>query len=444
MLCYHYPPAISGGVERSVRFAKYLPQFGWTAAVLTTNRYGTADDRSGEEIVRVGELMRLRGRARAGVVCAPSDAGKGAGTRDAAPTCRVRAGASVGSRLRGRLVRAAEKWLLIPDKHVRWTAMAFIPALRMIRRGAVDAIYTTSPPASAHVLGLILKRLTGKPWIMDLRDPWTFEPLTWYLRAGGVRLSIERTIERICFKNANAIVTNTPDAESKYAELYPDCARKIHSIPNGFDAHEFEEARSSTAPGELLRAIGDDVFVISHIGTFSRHADTAAYPKSFLDAIARLVAEGVFSPRTCRVIFAGGIHPEADRRIAEYNLGGLLVETGPVPHRDALRIMLRSDLLLIYDPDHEGAYYIRGKLYEYLATGRWILGVLPGGATRTLLERSGHAVAVTRDDEMEIGTALRAAFRERHRRAPADFAISPYEGRHLTSMLADILDTMVR
>ncbi|MGD1049406.1 MAG: glycosyltransferase, partial [Candidatus Krumholzibacteriaceae bacterium] len=308
MLCYHFSPAVSGGVERSARFARYLPEHGWTPFVVTTNRWGTP---GGEDnrVLRVGELFRGRRRRAAG----------GGGTGTAAgpsPAAQAR------SARRAPFVRFAEKWLLVPDKHVRWTAMALLPARGKLGRGGADAIYTTSPPASAHVLGLILKRLTGKPWIMDLRDPWTLEPLNWYLRAGGARLSLERRIERICFGGADAIIATTEEAALEYRELYPGCAGRIHWIPNGFDARELEAARSPVPPAAYLEGLGEGCFVISHLGTFCRYTDAPAFPKGFLDAVKMLAAQGILTSRTCRIVFAGGMNPETERLIARYDLGG--------------------------------------------------------------------------------------------------------------------------
>jgi glycosyltransferase involved in cell wall biosynthesis len=419
MLCYHYAPAVSGGVGRSVRYARYLPELGWSPTVITTDRYGRGPGMSGEEVVRVGELFRRR------------DYRGGSAASARGPT-------------RGGAIAWAEKWLLIPDKHVRWTTMAFIPAMRIVRRGGADTIYTTSPPASAHVLGGALKALTGKPWIMDLRDPWTIEPLNWYLRTAGPRLAIEKRIELSCFRRADAIVTSTPEAALRYAEIYPSFAGKIHSIPNGYDERELEEARATVSNSELLARVGDSPFVISHVGTFCRHTEADAYPRGFLDALSGLVREGVIGPRTCTIVFAGALSPETERRVAAYGLGELIARPGPVSHIEALRIMHRSDLLLLYDPNPSGDYYVHGKLYEYLAARRPILGVLPPGAARRLLESSGHAIAVTEDDAGHIRAALLAALGARGREVRSDFDISQYEGRHCASRLAGILDTMGR
>jgi hypothetical protein len=115
--------------------------------------------------------------------------------------------------------------------------------------------------------------------------------------------------------------------------------------------------------------------------------------------------------------------------------------TGPVAHIEALRIMLRSDLLFLYDPNREARYYVHGKLYEYLASGRRILGVVPDGAARRLLESSGHAAAVTGDDEKEIRPVLVEALSGRGgASARAGFDVTRYEGARLTSMLEGVLE----
>jgi glycosyltransferase involved in cell wall biosynthesis len=428
MLCYHYPPAVSGGVERSVRFVRRLPAFGWTPVVLTTNRWGVCGGRGSEEVVRVGELFRrprvqTKGLWNAGV---PSRR---------APGAIARAG------IRSVFSRFIEKWLLIPDKHVRWAALAFAPALAMLRRGGADAVYTSSPPVSAHVLGLALRRLTGKPWIMDLRDPWTLEPLNWYLRVPGARLSIEKRIEGDCFEHADAIIANTDEAAERYREMYPACAPRIYAIPNGYDAEDFDAARSSVSRGDPLWGIGKGVFIVSHVGTFCRRTDAPSFPKGFLDAVASLEREGLVSERNFRIIFAGSMHSEAARAIEGYGLGKLVSMTGPVAHEDALRIILRSDLLLFYDPGPEARYYIRGKLYEYIASGAYVLAIMPDGAARRLLESSGRAAAIVTGDERDIGPALAAMITERGRPAPrAGFEPGRYEARALTAALARILD----
>ncbi|HEM47447.1 MAG TPA: hypothetical protein ENO23_10440, partial [Alphaproteobacteria bacterium] len=156
MLCYHYPPANTGGVRRSVAFARRLPGRGWEPIVLTTGRFGGGPGAAGERVVRVSEphgAMLSR---------APAEAGGKAGGLDS---------------LRRALVRWADRRLMIPDNKIRWAWRARREAREIVDGGGVDLIYATSPPHSTHLLALRTARRLGVPWVMDLRDPWTLEPI---------------------------------------------------------------------------------------------------------------------------------------------------------------------------------------------------------------------------------------------------------------------------
>lgn len=147
-----------------------------------------------------------------------------------------------GAGFRKAVMGVILKWLVIPDPQIGWGAFSLRSALRLLRRGEADAIFTTSPPESSHVFGLVLKTLTGKPWVMDLRDPWTFEPVRDLPRESSFRLSVERRLERLCFARADAIVINTPEATRRYKAMYPAHGGKMHTTTNGFDSEELARA----------------------------------------------------------------------------------------------------------------------------------------------------------------------------------------------------------
>ncbi len=307
------------------------------------------------------------------------------------------------------------------------------------------------------MLACALKRRAGTPWIMDLRDPWTLEPLRWYLREGGARLALERWIEGCAFAQADAVVVNTDEAGAAYRELYPGAADRIVAIPNGWDAADFEAARgggshrcgptgAEAARGGAETGAGvPGPFRVAHVGTFSRHADTPAWPRAFFEAVRSLRDEGALSERTFRVVLAGAMHPAAEREVGGLGLGGIVDRRGPVAHDEALRIMIESDLLLLYDPSPEGRYYIRGKLYEYLAAGAWILGLVPQGASRRLLERSGHGVVVSPDDGDAIRRALTRLVAERSRPiSNTGFDLGRFEGAALAAALSGVIGAAIR
>lgn len=446
MLCYHYPPAVNGGVARSVRFVRRLPSYGWHPVVVTSGRFGRQGPVGEEGIVRVGELS-LRGFGAGGL--SPGSEGPGRGRpADPAPGPAVQHGSGRPASPAGRLVTAAaglaDRWLLVPDDKIRWAALAVLPAWRQVRREEVSAIYTTSPPSSLHLLGMLLKRLSGKPWIMDLRDPWTFEPLSRFLRRGGFRLRLERRIERACFGLADMITVTTPEAVERYAELYPAHAAKLRTLTNGFDPEEIAEAASSMHEAGALAGIGEDVFVVSHIGTFSRLIDTGAYPRALLRALKKLAEEAVIDRGGFRVLFVGRVPAATRREVRALGLGNLVEFCGALSHTDSLRVMMRSDLLLLVDPSRRADYYVHGKLYEYLASGKPILAVLGGeGASRRLLERLGGSLFADFNDAGGIGREIASAVRRgRGAGIPYGPGIERYEAGYLTGELARILEEL--
>lgn len=421
MLCYHYPPANNGGVERSRKFAQYLPLSGWTPHVLTTDARGTLADAHVTYTSEPLSLYRRMNRRRKPLDVTATSA-KPAGNANS---------------LVNRIARA----LLIPDVQIGWTLMALRMGRWIVRQHHVDVIYSSTPPPSVHLLGYLLSRLTGKPWVMDLRDPWTIEPQNVLLRRYGWRLAVERWLERLCFRRADAIILNTPRATAQYAERYPMFAPKMHTITNGFDADDMARAAANTTLSPW-RPIPPDAFVISHTGAFYRSPTDDPTPHLFLDALKRLYDDGMISAAICRVVFAGPVAPRTLERIVALGLDALIDLPGMLMHDDALRLMLASDLLLLYDPAGDGTTYVRGKLYEYLASSKPILGIMPDGATRDLLARSGRGLLAAPDELDAVVQHLRDALAGQGAHVPSVFALEPYERKTLTRDLAAIFDSV--
>ena len=188
MICYHYPPANTGGVQRSLKFVRFLPETGWIPVVLSTDIWGPGPEAEQEQVIRATELVtiyrRLGGKSLRSKVYAPPPTGD---HRPAANDLKARI---------VRILYECYRWVMFPDQQIGWVWFAFWPALRLLRGYRINSIYTTYPPASAHTLGLLLKVLTRRHWVMDLRDPWTLEPMSAHLRRGGLRARLEQGLER--------------------------------------------------------------------------------------------------------------------------------------------------------------------------------------------------------------------------------------------------------
>jgi glycosyltransferase involved in cell wall biosynthesis len=432
MVCYYYPPTHNSGVERSVKFARYLPEHGWETVVLTTDAHGEADGEDEARAVRTGEFLNVYRRLFNKTFREARKAGKTVPTLP--PT-------TPGRGVVKKIVDLALKWVVIPDIQMGWNAFALKPALRIL--GAADAIYTTSPNESAHLLGLALKKLTGKPWVVDLRDPWTFESVGKHLRDSRFRMFVERRMERACFGSADAIVINTPQAARRYRAIYPEYAGKMRTITNGFDAGEMARAAGASDLPTPWRDVPEGAFVISHIGEFFRYKGAERTPETILRAFEELLAEGAVSTGECRVIFAGGLPSETLERINALGLEDLIDAPGVVSHFDAMRLMLGSDLLILFDPNEDGRTYVRSKLYEYLGTGKPILGAVPEGASRELLEKTGSGLLVHPDDVEGMKAAIKTSLERRGEPARNPAPVPPeYERKRLAGELAKLLDSL--
>ncbi len=226
-IAYHYPPVASTGIERTVKHVRYLPDFGYSARILTTSAFGTSDDEGG--VLRAWEPLAgyrwlMNGavrRDRAGSVGRRTDAGAASG-----------------------LVRLLRRWVMVPDGQITWLPAAAAVGLRAIREQPTDVVYSTHPPASSHLLGLLLKWLSGVPWVADFRDSWICDPLDPETLAVPGRRRIERRMERAVIAHADAVIAATEVSAGMLAEAYPEAAPRIRVITNGFDPEDLEATES--------------------------------------------------------------------------------------------------------------------------------------------------------------------------------------------------------
>lgn len=244
----------------------------------------------------------------------------------------------------------------LPDPRRGWNASALSEAVSIIKREKIDAIITTGPPHSTHLIGLELKKkFPALRWIADLRDPWT----DIYYNKALYQLPIARKInlnyERSVLLAADHLVTVSGGVRDGFCAHAP-VADKFSVIPNGYDEDDFKDVLPAQKPSGRL--------VLSYIGTLS--------PLYDIDALAealKLVPRQRSSELLLRLV--GGVSPGIAAELSK-----LPVELEFVAyqqHRDAIGYMMGSDLLLLLLPREDGRGVLTGKFFEYLASGRPIL-----------------------------------------------------------------------
>ena len=363
VIAFHFPPQTgSSGMLRTLKFCRYLPEFGWNPTVLSTHlrAYETLDPR-GNRADPVG-LRVIRAQAW--------DTKKHLG-------------------FRGRYV----SWMALPDRWVGWLVGAIPLGLRAIQKHRVEVIFSTFPIASAVLLGLVLHRLSGKPWVVDLRDSMTERD---YPREARTR-RVWRWIERKAMRHAARIIFTAPSTREMYLNRYPDLLpEKCLLISNGYDEEDFASLRlSEPGPVKQIRPLR-----LLHTGLiYPEERD----PRPFFRALARLKREGRIDSGTLAIAFrAPGSEGLYQQLIDDFGIADLIKLQEHVPYNQALQECADADGLLLFQAancDHQ----IPAKAYEYLRLRKPIFGLTTcTGDTAALLHEVGGATIANLAEEDDI------------------------------------------
>jgi glycosyltransferase involved in cell wall biosynthesis len=425
-VAYHFPPIGGGGVQRTLKFAQHLPDLGYEPVVLTgpgSTSPMPLDETLADELPTDLEVHRVPGPE-------PAKAGG----------------------WRGR----AERWLRLETQWNRWWRSGVLERGRTVREIEV-VLATMSPFQSAGPAGRLARDL-GVPWVADLRDPWALDEMQVYETGLHRHLDLRRM--ELDLASASAVVMNTPEAAAAARARFRHLdAARVHAVPNGYDAADFED---------VVEPPDDGVFRIVHAGHLHTglgrdHRRSAGLrralggglgnvdilPRShvyLLEAVDRVLEETPALRGRVEVELAGALTAE-DRAHATSTAVRPL---GYLPHRETVRLLRRADLLFLPMHDVSPPYRTRivpGKTYEYLASRRPILAAVPPGDARDLLEASHNALICGPSDVAAMtrlirGEALRMLSEGRRPDRPA-VGIERFERRALAHRLAELLDNVV-
>jgi glycosyltransferase involved in cell wall biosynthesis len=446
MIAYFFPPISGSGVYRTLKFVIYLPQCGWRPIVVCgddARSFGFTEDPSllcevppEARVVRrpfvspLGLRRRLQRLFRVQpTVPAEFQPNHDEGLAIKAPDQDWPKAGNV-LRLLGKLLYPIEHPPIGPAFY--WALSILPTCLRLIRQEKVDLIYTTSDPYSDHFAGYLLKRLTGKPWVADFRDPWT---QTWNYSNKGWRRWLDRWAEKRVLQTADRVIGVTPSETQGLHDLAPRCEPgRFITIENGYDEADYSSNDDEPAGGE--RPVNARV-TLAHVGILY---DGTALP--LLQALDRLGQAG----DRLHVRFVGGLPDQEQRWLGEHPLSTEIEIFKRVPHPEALRHMAAADVLLLIMGSGErwGKHY-PGKLFEYMRSGHPILLIGPEGDASQLLAYSGTGTCVDPGDIDGLVGLLRLiiegseTFSTRYYR-PVPAVIQRYERRALTAKLAAVFN----
>ena len=405
IIVFHFPPAKgSSGIQRTLKFCAYLREHGWSPVVLTVSPRA-------HEFVSDEQLRDIpQGVPVERVFCVD--------------TARALS-------IRGRYFR----WMAQPDRWVSWWPGGVLKGLSLIRRYRPNAILSTFPIATAHLIGLTLHRLSGVPWVADFRDSmtednWPRDPFT---------RRVHRTLEAATLRECARAVFTTPGAVKMYSQRYPAIpATRLSIVENGFDEENFVDAETNMVRAPETE--GERVTLVHSGLLYPEDRD----PRPFLEALARLRSRGEIGPATLRVrLRAPGNDGYYNSLLEEHALSDIVSIENAVGYRSALQEMLCADGLLLFQGptcNHQ----IPAKLYEYFRAGRPIFALTdPSGDTASVLRTAGvpDIVGITDADAIELAlNAFLADIRAGRRTGVARSVASTYSRSARTAELAGILD----
>lgn len=412
IITYYWPPTGGSGVQRWVKFSKYLPEYGWQPVIYTPENPERLayDDSLLRDIPPEAEIIRRH-------ISEPYNFYRklfGKGKQQVNPL------SSNDRSFKSRLSRWLRGNLFIPDPRASWVRPSVHYLCKYLKEHPVDAVITTGPPQSMHLIGRELKRRTGITWIADFRDPWT--QMFYYKHLCLSRFADKKhhKLEQSVLDEADAVIAVSPSVRDDFAA---QTSTPVELITNGFDPDDF--------PPQQDGSKDDGKFRIVHTGLFAADGN----PLNLWDVLAsRCSSDPDFASRL-EIRLAGKTDTQITDAIRERGLGENLVNLGYLPHEKVVEEQRNASLLILpLRQEPEYAKVLPGKIFEYLASGKPILGIgQEDGAAALILKDAGAGKMFDWDKRDELLEFID----DKHNLKKN---IEKYNRRVLTAGLVELLD----
>lgn len=354
IITYYWPPSGGAGVQRWLKFAKYLPQYGWEPIIYTPENpdFAIEDQSLLKDVSPQLKVLKTR-------IWEPYEIYKTLIGKKGQKVNVSFSGADKKQNRIHKLALALRGNLLIPDPRCFWINPSVKYLQKYIQQNPVDAVISTGPPHSMHLIARKLHKVTGLPWIADFRDPWTNIDFYKELKLSALSDSIHHRLEKAVLREANSVVCVTPTWCRELSALGNVPVEIVH---NGYD----EDDVQNSAP-EV-----DNTFSLVHIGSIN----AARNPQVLWRALSQLLPVDAGLREHLKIRFVGNVEECVLKDIEKYELGNYVDNLGYMSHDKAIAFQQNSPVLLLLvnnTPNAKGI--LTGKLYEYMASGRPVLTI---------------------------------------------------------------------
>lgn len=391
-ISYHFPPIAMS--QRALKFVKYLPKFDWTPIVLTPKKTNYPIDITLlEEIPKQCQIIRL-------------------------DTCK----------------KCPPAFISLSDFIEGWFPITLKEGIKVIEEQNIDVIYSVAAPFLSLVSGVALKRLTGKPLVVDLRDEWTTNPYFQNLDWNYQNVSTKQ-FEKQVLKEADAVISVTDEIVGTLNRLSGGQQRsKFHTIPNGFDPSDFEHIKNTPQKKK---------FTLGYMGSI--YGLRLATANQFFKSLNTAIQNQIISSSQIKVLLIGGDIPN----LPYQNVNRIISRTGFVNHRSALSLAASCDILLLFIDPREGNQIVTSKIFELINLGKPIIAIVPpqGVAANIIRETRTGFVIDSRSPASAIPTIdkiIQSWKKGTNLITPNTKSIQKYDRKNQAGALAYIMDQLIK
>lgn len=422
IITYYWPPAGGPGVQRWLKFVKYLPDFGIEPVVYIPENptYPLIDKGLLAEVNPKATIIKNK-------IVEPYS---WASAFSKGNTKKISSGIIPNRKKQS----AMEKFMLwvrgnvfIPDARVLWVKPSVAYLSKYISENGIDTIITTGPPHSLHLIAMELKNQLGVKWIADFRDPWTTIGYHKELKLGPAAEKKHKELEAEVLTTADTILVTSPTTKKEFEAL---TAKPIEVITNGYDVENVDKQPL------------DDKFTLAHIGSFLSERN----PRILWKALAELIKDNKQFKERFQLKLIGAVSQEVLNAITEFKLEPYLNNLGYVPHAEAVAQQRKSQVLLLVEINSEETKcIIPGKLFEYMASERPIIAIGPEGADfAAIIQSTNTGVFTTYEEKERLKDAILDYFNlylQGNLKANA-IGLQQYSRKKLTEQLAGLINRL--
>jgi glycosyltransferase involved in cell wall biosynthesis len=415
IITYYWPPAGGSGVQRWLKFVKYLQDFGIEPIVYTVDNsnYPKEDDSLISEIPKNITVLK-------NPIFEPTDVffwkQKGVKKKDVANSTNN----SLLSFIRGNF--------FIPDPKIFWVKSSVKFLQNYLKDHPIDVIISTGPPHSMHLIAQKISKKNNIKWIADFRDPWTDLYYNNEFKQLSFAKEKNKKLEKSVLENANCVLTVSNSLKKDFLKT----AKNVAVITNGFDSEVLQDEN----------VVLDSKFTISYIGLLPKQSN----PVVFFKVLKKLCDANDEFKNDVQLLFVGDISSEVRLEIEKNNLAEITQIKGYVPHKESIEFQKKAQVLLLLIPNvPKSAGILTGKLFEYITAKRPILALGPeNGDLAVILQNTNAGVVIDHQNEAKLSIEilrLYQQFKEGNLTVNSK-NLAQFHRKNLTEQLASIIKNL--